>query len=286
MLFLYIYFIIFIYILKWWFILRKLLYFDDSTKLLIKEIEKCDLLSEKEEKTLFKKYKMSKSSIEKENIKTIILKSNFRFIWRMSAEYHKITGIPVVDFFSEGKIGLLESFYDFDSTANIKFISWAVWKIRQRMSTLVSTNDLVYIPTVVRKNAVTSIKNNKGIQTGSHEEYALHALSEPISFDMPITNDVHTTYADIVSDPKYNQERDSCMESIHNNIVSAFDESLDINESSVMSKMFGLNDYKMSITDIKNELHTSKDYIRNIKRKAISKLRNSKRLKELNEITK
>ena len=55
MLFLYIYFIIFIYILKWWFILRKLLYFDDSTKLLIKEIEKCDLLSEKEEKTLFKK---------------------------------------------------------------------------------------------------------------------------------------------------------------------------------------------------------------------------------------
>ena len=50
--------------------------------------------------------------------------------------------------------------------------------------------------------------------------------------------------------------------------------------------MFGLNDYKMSITDIKNELHTSKDYIRNIKRKAISKLRNSKRLKELNEITK
>ena len=68
MLFLYIYFIIFIYILKWWFILRKLLYFDDSTKLLIKEIEKAGKQIIKEENKISKEeikaIKISISNIE------------------------------------------------------------------------------------------------------------------------------------------------------------------------------------------------------------------------------
>ena len=92
----------------------------------VNEILRYEPLSREEEKRLIGKYKQGCFASGE-----IILKSNLRFVLFVGRQLSKSTSIPFPDLISEGNLGLIEALNRFDISRNVKFITYAVWWVRQ-----------------------------------------------------------------------------------------------------------------------------------------------------------
>ena len=123
--------------------------------LLIRETSEYEIIGKEAETACFQIYHSDKASPSvKEAAKLKVIRSNLRFALKFAMDYSRITGLPVEDFYSDGKLGLMEAFYRFDWRTGVKFGSYAVWYLRTRMSSTVQENDLVRVPVRLRKKVL------------------------------------------------------------------------------------------------------------------------------------
>lgn len=258
-----------------------------STKLLMEETSRYQILGAQAERKLFIEYSKCKNHARREQILADIMKSNLRFVLTMAKDYHKITGIPINDFYAEGKLGMLEAFYKYNYNSGIKFVSFAVWEVRRHMQMLVQGSDSLHISVKKRQRVLDALKRGESVDHIKYGQLAANALGEQTSLESSAkkNDDIGNpmTIGDMIASDQEDIDEEHGRKMIHDTIKEAMSYTLAPEESKLISELFGLDGYDQSVSDIADTCMTSKDQIRRIKNAALAKLRKSNMVCELHE---
>lgn len=220
-----------------------------------------------------------------------LTKANLRFVVSVAKQYQG-QGLGLIDLINEGNVGLITAAKKFDETRGFKFISYAVWWIRQSiLQALAENSRLVYLP-LNQVNNLTKIHRflsdfaQKNERTPSNEEIAealdidvekvktiMQSSGRPTSMDAPLADDEGSCLLDLLqSRDGSNTERDLITGSLITEVSSAV-KKLPERERKIVEMFFGLNGPEMNLEDIGRELHLSRERVRQLKEKALKLLR-------------
>jgi len=261
----------------------------------LQEIGKVELITAEQEVELARRIKQGdREALEK------LTKANLRFVVSVSKQYQN-QGLSLPDLINEGNLGLIKAAQRFDETRGFKFISYAVWWIRQSiLQALAEQSRIVRLPL----NKIGSInKINKAYarleQEHEREPDALEIaelLDIPetevkesirnsgrhISMDAPLIQDEENTLYDVLrSDETNTPEKDLMTESLRKEIDRAIS-TLTPREADVIRLYFGLNSkHPMTLEEIGERFDLTRERVRQIKEKAIRRLKHTSRSKIL-----
>lgn len=262
----------------------------DSVDKYLKEISKYDLISANDEIELAKKIRNGDQiAVNK------LVRSNLRFVISVAKQYQNM-GLEFEDLISEGNIGLIKAAHKFDETKGFKFISYAVWWVRQSiLKAIAEQSRVVYLPlnkinliTKVNKAVITLEKDLGRIPTtddiaeflemkkGDVDDCIKYS-SKHISMDKPINEEGDNLYEIFENKSSERPDTDMMYDSIKENIKTVLD-TLSEREAFILIKHFGLNgETPMSLEDIADMMDLTKERIRQIKQKSLSRIKYSTR---------
>ena len=255
-----------------------------------KEIAKVDLISADEETDLAKRIREGDPmALEK------LIKANLRFVVSVAKQY-QTNYMSLGDLISEGNIGLIKAASRFDETRGFKFISYAVWWIRQSiMQALAERSRVVRLPlnrisTISKISKISSDLEQKFERDPTAEELAevIEIIPEEVtntqiiakrqlSIDAPFDPDDPGGLLDILANRESTLPDSELMrESLSIELNKALG-SLTDRESHIIVMYYGLNGYSQhSLNDIAEKLKCTKERVRQIKEKATRNLRHKK----------
>jgi RNA polymerase primary sigma factor len=217
------------------------------------------------------------------------------------AKQYQNQGLPLADLINEGNIGLMKAGRRFDETRGFKFISYAVWWIRQAiLQALSEQSRIVRVPlnrsgTLYRiGKASSALQQSLGREPEPEEIAAQLDLSEievtetlkiynsHLSLDAPFAGSEDTRLLDVLQDHEHaSPDEDLLTDSLRHEIRWAL-ASLTPRESEIISRYFGLNGERAAtLEEIGERFGLTRERIRQIKEKAIRRLRHSSRSRSL-----
>lgn len=261
----------------------------------LQEIGKVELITADEEVELAKRIKQGdKLALEK------LTKANLRFVVSVSKQYQN-QGLSLPDLINEGNMGLIKAAQRFDETRGFKFISYAVWWIRQSiLQALAEQSRIVRLPL----NKIGSI--NKINKAYAHLEQELEREPKPleiakyldipveevkesmknngrhVSMDAPLLSDEETNMYDVLKNEEGSTpETELLYDSLRKEIDRAVS-TLTPREADVIRLYFGLNgSHPMTLEEIGEKFDLTRERVRQIKEKAIRRLKHASRSKIL-----
>ncbi|MCI7378449.1 MAG: RNA polymerase sigma factor RpoD/SigA [Bacteroidales bacterium] len=258
----------------------------DSLERYLQEINKEPMITPEEEVVLAHRiHNGDEEALEQ------LTKANLRFVVSVAKQYQG-QGLGLIDLINEGNVGLITAAKKFDETRGFKFISYAVWWIRQSiLQALAENSRLVYLP-LNQVNNLSKIHRflsdfaQKNERMPSNEEIAealdidvekvktiMQSSGRPTSMDAPLADDEGSCLLDLLqSRDGSNTERDLITGSLITE-VSAAVKKLPERERKVVEMFFGLNGPEMNLEDIGRELRLSRERVRQLKEKALKLLR-------------
>ena len=255
------------------------------------EISKIEMISPEEEVSLAQKIKQGNTqALEK------LITANLRFVVSVAKMYqHK--GLSLCDLINEGNIGLIKAAHKFDLTFGFKFISYAVWWIRQAiLQAIAEKSRLIRIPSN-QVNTITGI--NKAInefelqhqRRPSQQELAdllatdvsqiQKSMSAPTStvwLDAPLSDDdPHSSNLlnVLTGDALPSTDAEIEQEDLRKEIMQALS-TLSIRDQGILRRAFGIGCPEMTLEEISEHYHLTREHVRQIKDRAIRKLRTTK----------
>ncbi|MEN2993181.1 MAG: RNA polymerase sigma factor RpoD/SigA [Bacteroidia bacterium] len=255
----------------------------------LQEIGKVPLLTVEEEAELARRIRQGdEEALEK------LVKANLRFVVSVAKQYQN-QGLPLTDLISEGNLGLIKAAKRFDETRGFKFISYAVWWIRQSiLQALAEQSRIVRLPL----NRVGALNKINKVFARLEQEYEREPSAEEIaealegaltpeevaeiirqsarhvSLDAPIAPGEETRFIDVLENPDLPQPDQILMqESLRQEISKAL-ATLEEREAEIVRMHFGIGQrYPMTLDEIAEKLNLTRERVRQIKEKAIRKLR-------------
>lgn len=262
----------------------------------LSEISKLPMLSEEEEVKIAKRIKEGDAdALDK------LVQSNLRFVVSVARQYQN-QGLSLNDLINEGNIGLIKAAKKFDETKGFKFISYAVWWIRQSiLQALIEQPRVVRLPmnkaTIYNKiqRAIVDFEQ-KNQREPSNDELAEILEMKPdelatlratltfhVSIDTPIGEDDDTTSLDLMTDSSMvTPDGNLIDESLHDELEHAL-QALTEREIDIIKYYFGINEYNQSysLDEIGIKMNLTRERVRQLKDKAIRKMRRFAISKEL-----
>jgi RNA polymerase primary sigma factor len=261
----------------------------------LQEIGKVDLLTVDEEVELAKRIKEGdRIALEK------LAKANLRFVVSVAKQYQN-QGLSLGDLINEGNLGLIKAAQRFDETRGFKFISYAVWWIRQSiLQALAEQSRIVRLP-LNRVGSLNKISKTfseleqKYEREPSPEELAevlevttaevvdtMKISGRHVSMDAPFVQGEENSLLDVLeNDNEQTPDQGLIADSLRREIQRALS-TLTQRESDVIALYFGLNqEPSLSLEEIGEKFNLTRERVRQIKEKAIRRLRHTSRSKAL-----
>jgi len=229
-----------------------------------------------------------------------LVKANLRFVVSVAKDYQG-QGLPLTDLINEGNLGLIKAAGRFDETRGFKFISYAVWWIRQSiLQALAEHSRIVRLPLnrvgTISKITKTAEKLEAEIERSPNEKEIgrqLNMTSDEVidamrisrrhqSLNAPFRDGDKNSLIDIIKDdnqiaPDTPLMNDSLKDDIRNSL-----DTLKDRETMVIKMYFGIErDYALTLNEIGEEFNLTRERVRQIKEKAIRRLRHRSRSKTL-----
>ena len=268
---------------------------DGNLSLYLRDISKFQPLATKDEFALAVKIHAGDMvALEK------LVKSNLRFVVSVARNYQN-QGMSLVDLINEGNLGLIKAAHRFDEKKNFKFISYAVWWIRQAiLQGLADHSRIVKIPlnrvaTIHKVGKARVSLEQKLRRTPNTKEVAqeldisesdvtdsLKIGSSHTSLDAPLTEGQSGSLMDLMSSDKHEKTDEVTMQDSQNRVVNRLFSILSDREREVVSLYYGINeDANYTLMEIGTRMDITRERVRQIKDMAIKKLKKSKEIKEL-----
>lgn len=252
----------------------------------LQDIGKEPLISVEEEVELAQQIKKGdKAALEK------LVRANLRFVVSVAKQYQN-QGLSLSDLINEGNLGLIKAAEKFDETRGFKFISYAVWWIRQSiLQALAEQSRIVRLPlnqvgALNKLNREISKFEQENERAPSVEEVAgklempkekvsdtLRVAGKHVSVDAPFQEGEDNTLLDVLPNtttPK--TDNDLIYESLRKEIDRAL-ETLSEREQQIIRMFFGLDGKEMTLEEIGQQFGLTRERVRQIKEKAIRRLR-------------
>ncbi|HNP93156.1 MAG TPA: RNA polymerase sigma factor RpoD/SigA [Rectinema sp.] len=268
---------------------RSSAHYDDENVLsmYLREINRIPLLSREEENDF-----ATRAAAGDEKAKEILAKSNLRFVVNVAKKYQN-QGLPLADLIAEGNIGLLSAIDHYDVTKGYHFISYAVWWIRQAiLKAICEKSRMIRLP-LNRANELVQIEKARSLFEGeiSEEdeirEVARFLNMEPehikdiisisrdlISLDAPVYDERNsTTVGELIENEKHESPEQNAIQSSLRDDINEVLSTLTAKEREIVEYRFGLNGKRpMSLKEIGDRMHLTKERIRQIEKAALKKV--------------
>ena len=260
----------------------------------LQEIGHEELISVEEEVELAQRIrKGDRKALEK------LTKANLRFVVSVAKQYQN-QGLSLPDLINEGNLGLIKAAEKFDETRGFKFISYAVWWIRQSiLQAIAEQSRIVRLPL----NQVSSVnKINRALHTFEQENErhpsvdeiantvdlpeekiadAIKATSHHVSVDAPFADGEENSLLDILPNTDSPMaDKVLVMESLREEIKNAL-QVLNERERNIIKAFFGIDEPEMTLEEIGTRFGLTRERVRQIKEKAIRLLRHNTKSKML-----
>ncbi len=261
----------------------------------LQEIGKVGLITADEEVSLAQRIKQGdKAALER------LTKANLRFVVSVSKQYQN-QGLSLQDLINEGNLGLIKAAQRFDETRGFKFISYAVWWIRQSiMQALAEQSRIVRLPL----NRVGNLSKINRAFAKLEQEYerepdikeiadllevdeeeirtSMKTAGRHISMDAPLVSDEDNSLYDILeSDHSPNPDGELIYESLKIEIERAIS-TLTVREADILRLYYGLNSKTpLSLDEIAQKYDLTRERVRQIKERAVRRLKQTSRSKYL-----
>jgi len=262
---------------------------DNNLAVYLKEINRVPLLTrDEEEKTANEAASGNREARDK------LVNANLRFVVNVAKKYQGL-GLPLEDLISEGNTGLVNAVDRFDVNKGYHFISYAVWWIRQAiMSALCEKTRMIRLPSNRAAELVKIEKARKYIRDEEIEEIAhllnmdknkvselINISKDTLSLDNSVAKDKDTLLVDYIEDSQSTAPDEVAEYKMMEIDIDNALNSLKKDEAEILRCHFGLGRNPMSLKEIGMRYNLSKERIRQIEEKALSRLRNPKRNKKL-----
>ena len=250
------------------------------------EISKLKPLAREEEAALSKK-------IQKGDVKALheLVRRNLKYVVTVANKYRGC-GLSLQDLIEEGNIGIIQAAKRFDGERNIKFITYAVWWIRQAiMHSLAEQSGTVKLPIkqagklykierkyksltqeLEREPTTSEVAEDLGYRVEDIENI-MRAYRTHLSLDTPLRDDDVTQYLDLLENPDYIPYDDQIMkESLHQKVDDML-KHLSQREEKILRMRFGFNGETKTLEDIGKEIGLSRERVRQIEKRAKARLK-------------
>ena len=260
----------------------------------LQEIGKEELLSTDEEVELAQRIrKGDRKALER------LTKANLRFVVSVAKQYQN-QGLSLPDLINEGNLGLIKAAEKFDETRGFKFISYAVWWIRQSILQAIAEQSRIVRLPLNQVGAVNKINREANRFEQEYErrpsaeelsekidipeekiDDALHISGHHVSVDAPFVDGEDNSLLDVlVNDDAPMADRQLVLESLRAEIASAL-QMLNDRERKVIEAFYGINQPAMTLEEIGTKYGLTRERVRQIKEKAIRRLRSNTKNKML-----
>ncbi|SHK83081.1 sigma-70 family RNA polymerase sigma factor [Maribacter aquivivus] len=261
----------------------------------LQEIGKVDLITADEEVELAQRIKAGDQRALEQ-----LTKANLRFVVSVAKQYQN-QGLTLPDLINEGNLGLIKAAQRFDETRGFKFISYAVWWIRQSiLQALAEQSRIVRLP-LNKIGSINKINKTFAFLEQAHErmpspeeiakeldmtvddvKQSLKNSGRHVSMDAPLIDGEDSNLYDVLrSGESPNPDRELLHESLRTEIERAL-ETLTPREADVIRLYFGLaNQHSMTLEEIGETFDLTRERVRQIKEKAIRRLKHTSRSKIL-----
>ena len=252
----------------------------------LQEIAKEDLVSMEEEVELARRIREGdRKALER------LTRANLRFVVSVAKQYQN-QGLSLSDLINEGNVGLIKAAEKFDETRGFKFISYAVWWIRQSiLQALAEQSRIVRLP-LNQVGAVTKINRllNKFEQENERHpsvdeieeridlpkdkiDEAMSINTHQVSMDAPFSEGDENSLLDVlINDDSPMADRQLVIESLKTEINSML-KILNDRERNIIESFFGINQPELTLEEIGDKYGLTRERVRQIKEKAIKRLR-------------
>jgi len=246
----------------------------------IKDIRKIKVITHQRQDEIFESLKKSDlSKKEKEQLLNELVVGNLRFVITVAKSYQN-NGMDLIDLISEGNIGLIRAAERFDPNSGYKFISYAVWWVKQSiMASLNENSRMIRLPSnIIQENQ----KRRKNEQSLVDDQFFINYENTGAEIVLPHCvnlsdeiNEEGDQLIDTIVNPNADNPEDilNTAEEIKKR-VSMMLSILDDREKVIIEKSYGLNGVEMNLEDLGDEFGCTKERIRQLRDKALKKLRN------------
>lgn len=263
----------------------------------LQDIQKTPLLTQDREIDLAEQI-----SLGNEEALNQLVEANLRFVVSVAKEYQN-RGLPLEDLINEGNIGLIKAAHKFDRTKGFRFISYAVWWIRQAiMEAIVNQSKMVRLPfnkvwevfkvektynklrkELGRDPSMEEVTKELGISI-SDLSSIMKNFGKDLSLDEMISDDYDSTLMDFIPDDKSPMPDNSLMSESLKIEVSKVLDSLPIREGEILRLYYGISEERtLTLSEIGERLNLSRERVRQIKELALKKLRRTSKGKMLRQ---
>lgn len=262
----------------------------------LNDISKQPLLTAEEEVKLAQRIRND----DREALERLVC-ANLRFVVSVAKQYQN-QGLTLPDLINEGNIGLIKVAEKFDETRGFKFISYAVWWIRQSiLQALAEQSRMVRLPL----NQVSAVSRINKLITKFEQEHerkpsadelselidetpekirdSLRANGRPMSMDAPLGDGDDSTLLEVISDDNMPSTDGRMIDTSLATEIDRMLDTLDEREKTIVEMCFGINNREMTLEEISEKFGLSRERVRQIREKALLKLRHSNKKSLLQE---
>ena len=258
----------------------------DSLTAYLAEVRRCPVPTPEEEMELGRRIKAGDTEAAHE-----LVERNLRFVLQVAGKY-KGSDVPLTDLINEGNLGLIHAARKFDPDRGARFITYAVWWIRQAiMHALAAGGGAVRLPIKQAellsklRHKIEEVRQETGTEPTA-EELALALDIKPedvsdllrvyrpqLSLDAPLNDNMDSTRLDLLESSRLPSSEDVYLHASLINEVRELLDQLEPREAMILRARFGFDDKPQSLAAIGRELGLSRERVRQIETKARSKLR-------------